>query len=274
VNRVIFKDDLTLIDISEEVEDFYGSATSVVVTASQDAIYIGSRHPFNHLYFKLGTVNTNPSIMSLKYWADGWESVVDRKDGTAGFTRSGYVSFTPNKAERWERESTNYQGEAVTDLEGIVIYDMYWLKITFSADFSAGTSLSWIGNKFSDDSDLGAEFPDLVRSNVKAAFKAGKTDWEEQHLVAARTIIADLEDRGYIRGSGNIIQRSDLVGAAVQKCAEIIYRSFGDDYIDRAAECRAEYNRRLDKRFSTYDKNENALEDTWETTQPSGWLSR
>lgn len=274
MNRVIFKDNTTLIDLTEPLDSYYGAATVVNLVAADDAIYIGSRHPFNHLYFKVGVANTNPTVASIDYWADGWEPVVEKTDGTNGFFQSGYISFVPDKSEWWERESTNYEGEVVTDLESLVIYDHYWIRIKFSADFSIGTSLLWVGNKFADDNDLGAEFPDLVRPNVLTSFKAAKTDWEEQHLIAARTMISDLEDRGYIKGAGNIIERKMLVGAAVQKCAEIIFRSFGNDYVDRANECRTEYNRRLDKRFATFDKNNNAIEDTWETTKAQGWLSR
>jgi len=204
VNRVILKQGSTLTDISEEMNEYYGTATGTPIEAATDAIYIGSRHPFNHLYFKIGQANSLSTTMTIQYWSDGWQNVVDKKDSTNGFAQSGYVTFTPDKKDQWEQESTNYEGEAVTDLESLVIYDHYWIKLTFSADMHSETSLGWIGNKFADDNDLGAEFPDLARSNVKTSFKAGKTDWEEQHLVAARTIISDLEDRGYIKGAGNI----------------------------------------------------------------------
>jgi len=274
MNKIILSDNGTLSDYSNALSSYYSTAKAFEVVGSQDALYIGSRVPFANLYLKLGTVSSAGVTLSVSYWSDEWEPVVELIDGTNGLTQSGHISFVPNKESAWEKESTNHAGESVAGLENLVIYDRYWIKVSFSGNASAGTTLKWVGNKFADDNDLGAKFPDLVRSNVLTSFKSGKTDWEEQHIAAARLIEEDLIDKGYIKGAGQIINLEDVREAAIQKCAEIVYRSFGTDYVDRAQECREEYLRRLEKRFVSFDQNMNAIQDNAEVAQSTGWLSR
>lgn len=274
MNRIVFKQGSTLTDVTDLVSDYAVGSLDLPLVAADDAIFIGADHPFNSVYFKVSIANSIISGMTIQYWEQGWRDVVEFKDGTNTFNQSGYVSFTPDRKHLWERESTNYEGEAVTDLEGIVIYDKYWLKLTFSSDMDVATQLQWVGFKFSEDTDLGAEYPDLTRSNVLTSFKAGKTSWEEQHVHAAEIIINDLQDRGLIKDAGQIIDRREYRAAAVSKCAELIFRSFGDDYTDRAAEALAEYNRRISKRNPTIDRNNNATQDAEEVSYETGWLSR
>jgi len=274
MNRIVLKQGVTLTDITEDVSAYGAQGVDFELTSATGAIFIGADHPFNSIYFKMKTPNASESSIVIQYWDQQWRNVVDKRDSTKTFTQSGFISFTPDRENAWERESTNYEGESVTDLEGIVIYDKYWLKITLGGDLDPGTELQWVGFKFSDDNDLAAEYPDLVRSNVLTSFKSGKTDWEEQHVRAAEVIINDLQDRGLIKDVGQIIDRKEYKAASVSKCAEIIFRSFGDDYLDRASEALAEYNRRISKRNPTIDRNANAIRDAHEVSRSSGWLER
>jgi hypothetical protein len=273
MNRILFGESGTLTDLTNDLSS-YSTGTAVIPSAS-GSFYIGSRNPFNNIYFKMLVASTESVVMSVQYWSESdWVDVVDLADGTAGLTQSGMINFTPDREDLWERESTNYEGETIPDLSTVTIYDRYWLKINFDGALSPTTSLIWVGHKFSNDADLAAEFPDLDRSNVKTSFKAGKTDWEEQHVMAAEVMITDLMDKGIIQGAGGIIDWTEYRGAAVQKCAEIIFRSFGDDYIDRAKEAREEYLRRIDKRKPVVDRNNNATEDAFEQKFSTGWVSR
>lgn len=274
MNRIIFKQGSTLTDITDDISTFTTGSADFDFVSADDALYIGADHPFNSIYVKMKTASATESTMTIQYWNDGWVDVVESRDGTKQFTQSGYIQFTPNRKHLWERESTNYEGEVVTDLEGIVIYDKYWLKITLGSDVDDGTQLQWIGHKFSNDTDLGVEYPDLTRANVLTSFKAGKTDWNEQHTRAAEIVVNDLVDRGLIAGVGQIVDINEYRPAAVSKCAEIIFRAFGDDYVDRANEALAEYNRRISKRNPTIDRNNNATQDAQEVAHQTGWLSR
>lgn len=274
MNRIIFSDNGTLIDLSNSLASYYSAAKPFEVVGAEDYLYIGSRFPFNSKYIKLDTPSTTPVEISIQYWQEDWIDAVEVIDETEGLTKSGLIRFTPNKRFNWEMESTNYEGEIIPDLSSLVIYDLYWVKVSFSGNVDSGTAIKWVGDLFSNDNDLGSEFPDLNRSNVLTSFKSGKTDWEEQHIAAARLLVDDLKDKGYIRGSEQILDTASVKGAAVQKCAEIIYRSFGTDYTDKADACHQEYNRRLERRFVTLDKNNNAIEDPFERSAPTGWLSR
>jgi hypothetical protein len=274
-NRVVFSDNGTLEDISNYLANYRSGSKNIQLVAAQDAIYIGSRLPFNHFYVKLSTANTNASIMTVSYWeGDEWEEAVDIQDETAGFTSSGFVTFTPEPDVGWYRESTNYAGNEIEGLEDVKIYDLYWVKLTFSANFSAGTTIAWIGNLFSNDDDLAAEYPDLSRPNVMDSFEAGKTDWEEQHVKAAGIIIQDLIDANVIVDKGQILNRRDYIDASVMKTAEIIFRAFGDDYRDDMKEARDEYKSRIHKKIHRVDKNKNGQEDVQERFNTVGWLKR
>ena len=86
---------------------------------------------------------------------------------------------------------------------------------------------------FSNDSDLGSEFPDLVLSATMTAFATGKTSWEEQHVRAAEILIKDLKKVKGIHSSSQILDHNDFRLASVCKVAEIIYTAFGNDYLEQ-----------------------------------------
>ena len=280
--RVIYSNNGVLSDFSKELNK-YQSGNQVIsdFVASEDKIFIGSRHPFNHLFIKFITPNANNVTASIKYW-DGEEfhSVVHIDDETNGFKNNGFITFFPDKDESWDRESTNHSGEQVTGLTSVKIYDLYWLELTFDSDFSANVDLSWFGQKFCDDDDLGGEYPDLNRSVMRDAFlkdgqvSGDKTDWEEQIVIASKMIIKDLKAKNLIYHSGQVLEREVFKLTCVSKLAEIIYNSLGDDYIDNRTSSRQEYISRLDNSVNQLDKNKNALVDVVEEAARSGFMSR
>lgn len=288
-NRILYSDNGTLHDFSVALNNYYNS-TEILNLKTTDYLYIGARLPFNHCFFKLDSVNTSQASLSVDYWsADGWANCVEVLDSTNGFKQSGFIEWTPNRQTSWARESTNDEGETVDGLESVTIYDRYWVRIKTDTDFEGETipgeteldpdtildvQVSWIGNLFSDDNDLGAEYPDLVRGEVKTSFKSGKTNWEEQHVKAAQVIIQDLIDKNIIEEKGQILDWREFINASVHKTAEIIFNSFGDDYRDNSADARKEYLQRISKRIYRVDLNKNAIEDVKESFNQSGFLSR
>jgi len=280
-NRIFYGDNGTLTDLSTSLSDYHSGTGSCQFVALEDYIYFGSILPFNHLYLKLGTVNTNSSNLTVDIW-DGtsWESAVDLIDETslagATFGQSGFITFTPNKNKSWGKEDTvgSNGSEQVTGLGNVTVYDRYWIRLSVSSDFSAGTTLSWAGNLFCKDDDLGSEFPDLMRSNTLAGFEAGKTNWEEQRVRASQIVINDLIDMNIIDSSNQILEKHQLMPACVMKSAEIIFNAFGDDFIDNRNDARKEYRERINKKIFTVDKDRDGNVDDNERLQGQGKLIR
>lgn len=273
--RVLFGDNGTIIDFSSAMDEYRSGSKVVPLIAAEDFLYIGSRLPFNHIFFKLNIPNTLPTSMTPKYWdGSAWVSFVESTDETIGFTQSGFLTFVPNRNNPWKMCSTNYSGQSVVGLESVTIYDLYWIRLEFSADFNPLTEMQWLGNLFSNDYDLGGIYPDFVRTNVKIGFEAGKTSWEEQHAIAGKILIEDLVNKGVIDDGAQILNRSDYTLASVYKVAEIICNSFGDDYADDKKGARSEYVERTSKRIQKVDVNKNGAEDVVERTHSTGWVGR
>ena len=269
--RVLFLDNDNLRDLSTTVTKYSPTEYEFQYTANRDALFIGSRLPFNHVYFKIGRKNINPAVMKVEYYSNGWNQVAEVIDETEGFTKSGFVTFVPKKSVSWQmsEESSKLEG-----LENSTIYDLYWLKITFDADFDPSTGIIWCGNLFSDDIYLGVEYPDLLKPAVIANFKTGKRDWEEQAVKAAEILVEDLIKKAIIDDGAQILNREDYKNASVCKVAEIIYGSFGDDFLNERLNARKEYEQRLAKRVHKVDLNADATENVGERKTTSGWLSR
>ena len=274
--RVFYSDNGIMRDFSVNLNKYDENESVFDYRTGEDAIYIGARLPFNQLYFKLIEKNTLSANMYVEVWTGTkWEFANEVIDETGAFSASGYVTFFPDRDAGWLFSSTSDDGKTVTGLESVKVYDRYWIKVTFDADLSSGVSLSWLGNIFSDDSDLYAEYPDLMKENVLTSFKAGKTGWEEQHVRAAYMIEQDLIINRAMIAPEQILDREDFRLASVQKVAEIIFNAFGDDYIDNKQKAREEYQRRLSSPMKKIDQNANAVEDRYETlNQSSGWLQR
>lgn len=270
MTRVLFSDNGVLSDLSVEMNDYAQGTKSLTITAAEDYLYIGAYYPFNSKFFKMATVATVLSVPSIEYWTggNGWKSAVEVIDETGGLKKNGFITWTPNKDHGWSREDTS----KITALNSKVIYDLFWMRIKFSVN--TVIDFSWIGEIFSNDSDLGAEFSDLLRSQTLDSFKTGKTDWEEQHVVASKVIIDDLKARKIINFKEQILDRKELTRASVQKCAAIIYSSFGDDFADQRKECELEYQKRLKKDIFNIDTNESAITSPVAQTFRQGYLVR
>jgi hypothetical protein len=273
-NRILYSNNGTIEDFSVALSSYSQGSKTFTYVAGEDYLYIGSRLPFNHIYFKFSAPSSNSVSMNVEYYdGNAWVSAVEVIDETSGFTQSGFVQFTPDRQTGWQQRSTNYGGETVEGLESVNIYDLYWTRMSFSGNLTAAT-ITWVGNLFSNDSDLGTEYPDLVRPNTLTSFKAGKTNWEEQHVRAAQILVDDLVNKGIVCGAGQILDWREFTNASIHKVAEIAFNAFGDDYVDNTIAARKEYNERLSKRFYRVDKNNNAVEERVEMHRPVGYFTR
>lgn len=276
-NRVLYSDNGSLKDFSVALNNYYSLSSVCNYVAGEDYLYVGARLPFNHIYLKLRNSNTADTQMKIELWnGDKWVEVVEIIDETDGFKQSGMIQWTPNRNESWDMECTNDNGEMVEGLESVVVYDRYWIRISFTNDFESDedVELSWMGNLFSFDFDLGSEYPDLVRAEVLDAYKSGKTTWEEQHVKAGQILIQDLVDKGVVKEKGQILDWREFTNASLHKVAEIIFNAMGDDYIDQGKAARQEYISRMSKKTFRVDLNNNAIEEPKESFSECGFMTR
>ena len=270
MTRIIFSKAGVLSDLSTTLDDYKAGSSALTVVAADDFLLIGAYYPFNSKYFKLGVVASAITVPSVQYWtgSNGWEDAVEVIDETNGMKNSGFISWTPNKDNSWCRDDS----DEITELTGKTIYDLFWIKMKFSVN--ATMTLDWVGELFSNDTDLGAEFPDLLRTQTLDSFETGKTTWEHQHVIAAKVLIDDLKSKKIISHKEQILDRKEFTLPCVQKCASIIYSSFGDDFIDNKKECDIEYAKRINKDIFNIDRTETALPNPIDMTMRQGRLYR
>lgn len=261
-NRIIWNDNSTLKDLSISLNNIFANDETIALVAADDKLYLGSDFPFNHRYFKVATANDQASVITAEIWnGSDWEDAVDvidqTKDSTGAYTlsQSGIISWVLDRNKCWGNNSSTelMTGSGLTTLK---IYDLYWVRLTFSGDLKATTALTYVGHKFSTDNDLAGYYPDLNRSTVKSAFSSGKTTWDEQHVLAAEEIIRDLRKKGIIFSRNQIFGWEEFTDAAIHKVAEIAFAAFGEAYEKRKESAREAYDEAMDKiTFGGIDKD-------------------
>jgi hypothetical protein len=273
--RILYSENGTLIDFSVNLNKYNAIESEFSYTLGEDFFYIGSRLPFNSIYFKLNASNTVPANMNIEVFdGEKWRMVNEIMDETEGFFKSGHVTFVPDRDNGWLNKDTNTSGQIIPGLESVKIYDQYWMRLSFDQTLDENCSILWAGSLFCDDTDVGAEYPDLVKSSVLSAFQSAKTNWEEQRVRASEIIIQDLMINRVIVDVGQMLVREDYRVACVQKLAEIVFNAFGDDYVDNRQRAREEYQRRLSNPVKRIDINANGIEERYESFNTQGWLSR
>jgi hypothetical protein len=277
-NRIIWDDGGTLKDLSAKLNNIHESG-QIVNFESGDALYIGSDLPFNHRYFEVVSVNSNASIISVSLW-DGtqWNSAVDLLDqtSTAGvaLSKSGHVSWVKPKNKQWVRQDTD-SGSGITGLSSLVIYNLYWAKITFSANVSGTTSVRFIGQKFSDDNDLKTLWPDLVRADAYAQWPSQpKTNWDDQHFEASEYVIRALKRKGQLISSSQILNWEIFREASAHKCAELIMNSMGKDWAEPRDKAAKYFNEAIELWLFDIDKDSDTILDDHEKTVSSVVIRR
>lgn len=276
MKRFIFNDNGTLSDYSTELVDYHSGTGLVNYVLTEDSIYIGSELPFNSLYFDVSAANDQASVVSVSYYnGTTFESMVDVQDETASsgvtLAQSGHIIWTPNRDSRWQRLSNTEDLAALAD---VTIYDLYWLKIDFSASLAVTTALSFIGPKFCEDADLTGEHVLFANSTFKSNYESGKTDWEKEIILASRLIVTDLKKKQAIVSGDQLLERRILTDACVSKTAELIFTNLGDDYNNDRDNARAEYKARLDLPNFSADKDGDAMLDASEKGVKLGGLYR
>jgi hypothetical protein len=260
-----------LTDISIAVGDFRSGAYALTYTAGQ-YIYIGANSPFSNLYLEMATPltsMTSPGAPTIEVrWGNAWSSVVDVLDQTAGLTANGRISWSVDALKGWEWE----QYSKDVGLTGTHIYNRFWLRISWAANFSA--SLKYLGQKFSDDTTFRSYYPDLMQAEILDGYETGKTNWNEQHYMAAEMILADLEDRNIIKKAGQVFDWSKFEITSCHKVASIIFNAMGRAYADSKTAADHAYNKEIGLKLKNIDTNEDGRLTPDENVESQNWMTR
>ena len=271
-NRIIFKDNTVLNDFSPSLGDYFANTETIALGSAEDSIMIGSYLPWNHRYIDVSTANDQTAALSVEIW-DGsdWTAAADIVDETASagasLAQSGYVFFTVDKDSKWGRENST---EDITALSSMKIYNMFWARFTWNADLNANTALNYIGWRFSNDNELGSYYPDLLDAALLDSFESGKTNWNDQHFIAADHILMKLEGRGEIWTPNTILEPSRFLHASIEKTAEIIFKALGDDYEDNRKNASSEFHKLINSPVKDLDSNQDGFQQTSERREKIG----
>lgn len=229
---VIYSDNGSLEDLTTTLNTRTANSKAFTFTASEDAIYIGSLNPFTSKYLRQTVQNSNASDLTLQYWdGDTWRDASHTRDETspAGtpFASSGYVSFTTDKRYCWKKEDTTDNGsESVTGLGGITLYNMYWVKLTYSADIDM--TLDWVGDMFCTDEQIRDMSPRVLESEFMDDWESGKTDWEDQRAISSDLLISEMQTIN-LDTPNMLLDKSELYLPAIYRTLAVIYNEMGDD---------------------------------------------
>lgn len=268
--RVFFSDNGVLTDLSKYANNLFSSAVNVQAVAGEDYLYIASDLPLTHRYFQISSGNAATATSTVEIW-DGntWESAVDVIDYTDSsgvpLAESGWLRFTVDRNGSWGLEDTT---EDITGLTTIRVYKMYWFRLSWSqnVDFD----LNYIGYKFCEDSDLKAQYSDLLRSSVIEAWEAGKTSWDEQHILASEEIVRMLRKKDIIVSGSQILDYQQFTPATVHKVAEMIYAGFGDDYVEDEQRARKRASESFEQGIYKIDRDGDGRKDQYDTDRIIG----
>lgn len=254
--RVIFSDDGSLKDLSKSLGDIFSPAETLTMIAADDWLYMGADQPFNHRYLRIPVANVNSGDAVVEIWTGSeWAPAVDVIDGTSvggkTLAKSGILQWVTPRNKGWCREPDSGR---IPELATTSVYDMFWTRLRVTADSSA-VGISYVGQSFSDDRLLGGYYPDLVRAKMLTSYAAGKTNWDDQHVLAAEELIRDLRKRRYVLSGAQVFDWELFSVPAMHKCATIIMSGLGDAYADRAIDSQESYQNELENTMAGIDRN-------------------
>jgi len=276
IQRIFWNDDGTEKDLSVELNEWRSGSYTLPFVAADDRLYVACDLPFNHKYIEIDTANDQATSVSVETWyGNQWNAVVDLIDRTAlssaSLAQSGIIEWKTDRLKGWDRE---LDSDDVSGVSKVGIYDMYWIRMSFSADLNVNTALKYIGNKFSSDSVLYDYYPDLSNTSLKEAFEAGKTTWDDQHFIASEMVIRDLKKRNIIISQNQILDYEKFKEPTIHKVAEIVYWALGRQFDDNRTKARAYYDEAINLKFFGVDLNRDGNQSDREKSTQTGYLRR
>lgn len=250
--RVFFSDNGVLSDHTESMRTWGDPKLTFSWIASQDALYIGRTHKFNYTYVATSTINTTPGVMSMSYWdGAGWEPFTDLLDETSSFSASGFITWEEKSA--WQKEKPSM----ITGLTSLTFeQELFWVKVTLSADSSASTAITAIKQLLSDDRLMSTIHPEILQY-----LPTTQTNFFPQHELAKDSIVNDLIMSGTISYEDQIKNPEDYILAASYKTISLILAPIpGDERIDVVKkEMASNYSMALRKSAASIDVDKDEI---------------
>lgn len=237
---VLVEDINGITDVTTEASDPSSDTFRTDVTPL-NSIYVGFEKPINALYFYIASgFNVDGGKITLEYWStSGWKGL-SPVDQTKFFSRSGVMNWNmPTDAAKLE-------------LNGI---EQYYLCM-YSDDSALNVEFQYIGLVFSDDLDIGIEYPSVLK---ECFYPAGKTDFFLYHVSAKNYIMSELLRRNYTRTVNGVkepITQWDILDIYELKQASLYYAmsqiffNLSDNSSDNYWQKYLEYKSRFDQAFN------------------------
>lgn len=223
INRNITRTILNATDTTEKTKTIT-SDSLVFEMVTSDFFYLGFTHPFCTRYFNFKTLNTNSTNVKVEYYTtSGWRSVEDLVDQTEGFTKSGFISWL-NPGDWFWSEQAPIVHQSPYFLQGLL---KYWVRISVSADLSAGTELQSVLNLFCDASDFAVLYPEMLSDS--RYLPPGQTDFLPQFNAAKDLVVNRLKQSGKIREESQVLDINEVAYAAVHATAYLILFPIAED---------------------------------------------
>jgi len=282
-NRVLWSDNGTLKNLSLIMNNHISGSQVLPIVGSQDYIYLGSDAPFNHRWVEVKVANTDSLSIAVEYW-DGknWVQCVEVIDetvnsaGTASLNKSGFITWVPNRKKTgWSADDTNDgNGNVITGLDSVTIYDLFWVRLKFTGSASGTTELSFLGHKFSNDEDLFNLYPEFETTEAKERFKDSLTKWDQLHFEAAKQIIRDLKSNRVINSGNQVLEVDVFKLPSIHKVAELIFSAYGTDWEKDKQQALVEYKRAMAVDLFNVDLDQDGRLSSVESKARAGMLYR
>jgi len=273
--RVVHSDNGVLTDYTLAAQN--DDTFPIPMVAGEDYIYLGQHFPFNSMFISMNTANSASAKIKVEIWADGeFHPVVDTLDETSvggiSLARSGVIQFSPDRDEGWEFSDETDDDDAPPELAlgSTNYYNLYWARVSFDADLSAGSVIDRISYRFANTQQLSSIDPDIEQ--YLTSWESGKTSWDEQLVLASDHVVTDLKSRGLILHPGQVLRIDEFALATAYKCLALIYMVLGPDFEFRPEKVKENYKELMGSRRFTFDRYRDGAENVGEVSRTSSGM--
>lgn len=266
----------SITDLTLPLSEFDSTTATVAMNADVDYLYIGSSLPFNHRWFEITSANVTSAVVSVDIWyTNQWKPVVDILDRTASsgtpMAASGNLEFTPNREFGWDIEQDS---DDIDELASAPLtYNKYWMRISFDANVSF--DLKYVGQKFSNSTELYKKYPVFDSTTLRRSWDAAKTDWEEQMIEASDEVIEDLISRRIIWDRNQVLDLATMRNPTIHRCASLIFRGLGANRnLEQLKDSDAKYHSSMNKKKWNVDLNRDGELDSTERKSSTIFMTR